>query len=94
MRNYQPNENSVQRRDTRGRAVLYGYGTDIADGHFRYTKAGAVDLYGGSEQAHSRMQARALRIQRELDEQGICLASMTYEQFTVAKAIVEKANRE
>lgn len=94
MRNYLPNENPVQRRNTRGHAVLYGIGADARDGHFRYTKADAVGLYGGSEQAHSRMQARALRIQRELEERGISLASMTFEQFQIAKAIVDKANNE
>lgn len=94
MRKYLSNENAVQRRDTRGRAVLCGYGAAADDGHVRYTNAGGAALYGGSEETHARMQARAMRIQRELDEQGICLDGMTYEQFQIAKAIVEKANRE
>ncbi len=94
MRNYLPNDNSVHRRDTRGFAVLYGYGTGVSDGHLRYTRAGEADLYGGSEAAHSRMQARALRIQRELDAHGIRLDRMTFEQYQVAKAIVEKANQD
>lgn len=94
MRNYSPNENAVQRCDTRGHAVLCGYGTDASDGHVRYTRAGSANLYGGSEQAHSRMQARAMRIQRELAECGISLDGMTYEQYQTAKAIVEKANCE
>ncbi len=94
MRNYPPNENPVQRRDTRGRAVLYGYGTDAGDGHLRYTRAGSANLYGGSDLAHSRMQARAMRIQRELADCGISLDGMTYEQYLIAKAIVDKANQD
>ena len=94
MRKYLSNDSAAQRRAKRGHAVLVGYGLDGADGHIRYTKAESVELYGGSDQAHSRMQERALRIQRELDEHGISLDGMTYEQFQIAQAIVEKANHE
>lgn len=78
----------------RGRAVLVGYGLDAPDGHVRYTRAGEAELYGGSDEAHLRMQERAFRIQRELDELGILLDDMTYEQYQIARTIVEKANRE
>ncbi len=78
----------------RGRAVLVGYGLDGADGHVRYTRAGEAELYGGSDAAHARMQERAFRIQRELDARGILLDDMTYEQYQIAKTIVEAANRD
>lgn len=95
MRKYHSNDSAAQRRSKRGRAILVGYGLDAGDGHFRYTKANdVVELYGGSDSAHSRMRECAQRIQRELDQHGISLDTMTYEQFQIAKAIVEKANAE
>ncbi len=96
MRTYFPDEKPVQRQGAvkRGHAVLVGYGLDGADGHLRYTRAGEAELYGGSDAAHSRMRERALRIQRELTELGISLDSMTYEQYRIAKTVVEKANHE
>ncbi len=94
MRKHLPGENSLHTRAARGRAVLYGYGTCAADGHVRYTNAGGAELYGGSEQAHARMQDKALRIQRELGERGISLEYMTFEQYQIARDIVDKVNCE
>ncbi len=96
MRNYFPDDNPVRGRamKKRGRAVLVGYGTDAPDGHVRYTRAGGAELYGGSDEAHTRMRERALRIQRELDALGILLDDMTYEQYQVARRIVDAANHE
>ncbi len=78
-------------RVKRGRAVLVGYGLDN-DGHFRYTRGQAFELFGGTSAAHEEMQRRAMAIQDEIASLGISLEGMTYEQFQVVRGIVEKAN--
>lgn len=93
MRKY-TDENPAPRRIKRGRAVLVGYGLDEGDGHIRYTRSNAVELFGGSDQAHDEMQKRAIMIQDELSRLGISLDGMTYEQFEVVKGIVDRVNCE
>ncbi len=78
-------------RVKRGRAVLVGYGLDD-DGHFRYTRGEAFELYGGSSSAHGEMLRRAQAIQDEIASLGISLDGMTYEQYQVVRGIVERAN--
>lgn len=91
----QSKENNVASTSVReGRARLFGLGLDDTAGHFRYTNAEGVELFGGSDGAHAEMQRRALIIQKQLDDLGISLDRMTYEQYLVAKDIVDKVNAE
>lgn len=78
----------------RGRVRLFGRGLDNAGGHFHYTTSEGVELIGGSDSVHAEMQRRALIIQSQLDDLGISMESMTYEQYLVAKDIVAKVNAE
>lgn len=94
MRNYQRNGNLAPARIRRGRAVLVGYGLDDADGHVRYSRGQATELYGGSERAHQEMQERAQRIHEEIARLGISLEHMTYEQFLQVREIVDRVNCE
>lgn len=77
-----------------GRAVLVGLGLDNAEGHVRYTRGEAYELYGGSESAHSEMQRRAAQIREEIAGLGISLDSLTFEQYQAIQAIVERVNCE
>lgn len=77
-----------------GRARLLGVGLDDASGHFRYTRTEGMELYGGSSDAHARMQRRAEVIRERLNDLGISLDHMTYEQYLVAKKIVDNINTE
>lgn len=90
----QHNENCSAARVKRGRAVVIGYGLDDCGGHFRYTKSNGTELFGGSDRAHCEMQRRAARIQEEIDELGICLDQMTFEQFQQVREIVERVGGE
>ena len=91
----QPNDKDPAiNRVKRGRAVVVGLGLDDDGGHLRYTRGDAVELYGGSETAHSEMQRRARRILDEIAKLGISLERMTYEQFEMVQGIVERVNCE
>lgn len=79
-------------RVKRGRAVLVGYGLDEGDGHVRYTRGTAFELYGGSDSAHLEMQKRAQIIQEEIAKLGISLDGMTYEQYQLVQGIVERVS--
>lgn len=78
-------------RVKRGRARLVGYGLD-SDGQVRYTRGDGMELYGGSDKAHAEMQRRALIIREKLASLGISLDSMTYDQYLLAKGVVEGVN--
>lgn len=94
MNRNQHNENYSASRVKRGRAVVIGYGLDDSDGHYRYTKCKALELYGGSAGAHNEMQRRAMKIQDEIAKLGISLDGMTFEQYQVVKEIVNRVNCE
>ena len=94
MRKQHTNDNPPSARVKRGRAVLVGYGLDDNGGHIRYTSGNGIELFGGSDSAHGEMQRRALRIQEEIAKLGISLDGMTYEQYQLARDIVERANGE
>ena len=94
MRRKQPDENLSCTRVKRGRAILIGYGLDDNGGHIRYTRGKAVELFGGSEDAHCEMQRRAEAIQDEIASHGICLDRMTYEQYQTVQDIVARINAE
>ena len=81
-------------RMRRGRAVVIGLGLDEPDGHIRYTRGESYQLYGGSEAAHQEMQRRAKIIHEERARLGISFEHMTYEQYQMLLAIVDRVNCE
>jgi len=90
----QNNDPIPSSRVKRGRAVLVGYGLDDDQGHIRYTRGNSFELFGGSDSAHGEMQQRALEIQEEAAKLGFSLDGMTYEQFEMLRAVVERVNCE
>ncbi len=94
MRKINKNEAMPAARTRHGRAVLVGYGLDSDDGHIRITRGQDFQLYGGSDRIHDEMQRRAQQIRREVENLGISLDGMTYEQFQTVKDIVHRVNQE
>ncbi len=94
MRKKTNDDSLTSGRVKRGHAVLLGYGLDNEDGHIRYTRGSAFELYGGSDSAHGEMQKRALLIQEEIAKLGISLDGMTYEQYQLVRGIVERVGCE
>lgn len=90
----QTNDQTPISRVRRGRAVLVGYGLDDDQGHIRYTKGNSFELFGGSDSAHGEMQRRAMQIQEEIARLGISLDGMTYEQYEMIRAVVDRVNCE
>lgn len=87
-------ENIASAGVRRGRARLVGYGLDDSKGHIRYTQGQGIELFGGSVDAHAEMQRRALVIQKHLDDLGISLEGMTYDEFLLVKDLVDRLNDE
>lgn len=50
--------------------MLLGLGLDHADGHTRITRGENFQLYGGSEETHSRMQETAIKVNEKLTQRG------------------------
>lgn len=94
MRTGNKDNNLAPNRIRSGRAMVVGLGLDDAEGHFRYTRGDAYELYGGSEDAHREMLRRMRRIQAEIAEMGITLDAVTYEQYEKIKDIVARVNAE
>lgn len=84
--------NQSANRVRRGRVKVIGLGLDDAEGHIRYTRGDAFELIGGSEKAHSEMQKRALRIKAEIERLGITLERMSYEEYELIRAIIDREN--
>ena len=55
-----------QRKPTR-KALLLGLGLDNDDGHARVTTGKNFHLVGGSEDTHSYMQEKAIKLNEELE---------------------------
>ena len=64
----------------KGKALLWGFGLDPDDGHYRFTMNGQCRLLGGSLETHRAMQARAEEIVQEFARRGYSLDSLTREQ--------------
>lgn len=94
MRTRNNDNNLPAGRVKQGRAVVVGLGLDDSGGHVRYTRGEAFELIGGSEEAHSEMQRRIVRIREEIAKRGICLDRMTYEQYQEIRELVERVGCE
>lgn len=63
------------------KAMLLGLGLDHKDGHTRITKGENFHLVGGSEETHSTMQEKAVKMNEHLEKRGKTLDTVTPEEF-------------
>ena len=66
-----------ERRDAR----LLGLGLDNDDGHVRITHGPNFHLIGGSQETHSTMQEKCMKLNEKLDERGKQLADLESREF-------------
>jgi hypothetical protein len=63
------------------KAWLLGLGLDNKDGHTRITTGKNFKLLGGSQETHSVMQEKALKMNEHLSRRGKTLNDITHEEF-------------
>jgi hypothetical protein len=65
----------------RSKAWLLGLGLDNKDGHTRITKGDNFALFGGSENTHTEMQEKAVKLNEHLKRRGKTLDNVSREEF-------------
>jgi len=60
---------------------LLGLGLDSKDGHVRVTTGENYKLVGGTEETHSEMQEKAIKLNEHLHRRGKNLDSISREEF-------------
>jgi seryl-tRNA(Sec) selenium transferase len=63
------------------KAWVLGLGFDNADGHTRITSGENFQLLGGSEETHSTMTEKAVKMNEQLKRRGKTLNSVSREEF-------------
>jgi hypothetical protein len=63
------------------KAWLLGLGLDNKDGHTRITTGKNFKLLGGSQETHSVMQEKAVKLNEHLSRRGKTLNDITHEEF-------------
>jgi hypothetical protein len=63
------------------KAWLLGLGLDNKDGHTRITTGEDFKLLGGSQETHSVMQEKAMKLNEHLSRRGKTLSDITQEEF-------------
>ena len=63
------------------KAWLLGLGLDNKDGHARITTGENFHLVGGSEETHSVMQEKAIKLNEQLKRRGKTLDTVGREEF-------------
>ena len=63
------------------KAWLLGLGLDNKDGHTRITTGKDFRLLGGSQETHSVMQEKAMKMTEHLSRRGKTLDDITHEEF-------------
>jgi hypothetical protein len=63
------------------KAWLLGLGLDNKDGHTRITSGKNFKLLGGSQETHSMMQEKAMKLNEHLSRHGKTLNDITHEEF-------------
>ena len=64
------------------RAWLLGLGLDNNDGHTRITAGENFKLVGGSQETHSAMQEKAIKMTEHLKRRGKTLDDITRDEFS------------
>jgi hypothetical protein len=63
------------------KAWLLGLGLDSRDGHTRITSGENFKLIGGSEETHTTMQEKAVKMNEHLKRRGKTLDQVSREEF-------------
>jgi hypothetical protein len=63
------------------KAILLGMGLDGKDGHVRVTKGKNFALLGGSEETHSEMQEKAIKLNEHLDKRRKTLDNISAKEL-------------
>lgn len=63
------------------KALLLGLGLDNKDGHTRITTGENFRLIGGTEETHTVMQEKAVKMNEHLKRRGKTLDTVTHEEF-------------
>jgi hypothetical protein len=71
-----PKKNKPSRK-----AWLLGLGLDNRDGHTRITAGENFKLIGGSDETHSAMQEKAIKLNEHLKRRGKSLDQVTRDEF-------------
>ena len=64
------------------KSCLLGLGLDCRDGHRRITRGKNFYLYGGSEDTHSLMQEKAIKLNEHLKHKGKTLDELSRQEFS------------
>ena len=63
------------------KAWVLGLGLDNRDGHTRITSGENFKLIGGSEETHSTMTEKAMKMNEQLKRRGKTLDTVSHEEF-------------
>jgi hypothetical protein len=72
---------SKNRLSDRRFAALLGLAFDATDGHKRITRGNNFFLAGGSEETHGVMRETIIKVNEQLDAQGIELADVSPDEL-------------
>ncbi len=61
--------------------MLFGIGLDNKDGHTRITRGENFELFGGSDETHTTMQEKAVKMNEQLKRRGQTLDTVSREEF-------------
>jgi hypothetical protein len=73
--------NKKKGKAAKKKALLLGLGLDNKDGHTRITAGENFRLIGGSEETHSVMQEKAVKMNENLKRRGKTLDTVTRQEF-------------
>jgi hypothetical protein len=72
---------AAKKKQSKKRAWLLGVGFDNEDGHTRITAGENFRLVGGSQETHTVMQEKAVKMTEHLQKRGKTLETVTREEF-------------
>lgn len=88
-----PKKKTSTLADTKLEGII-GVAEDAEDGHQRITRMEHVVLYGGSPEAHERMQETAIRFTEELEKRGKTIPETSVrEALEVLREAIERTGR-
>lgn len=76
-----PDEKKNKQRKRKAKAMLLGVGLDGKDGHTRITRGGNFYLFGGSQETHSAMQEKAVKLNEHLKRRKKTLDDICPKEF-------------
>ena len=76
-------------RPRRLRAALIGFGLDNVDDQNRVTRGDQSLIFGGSAETHAELWETALRMELELDRQGVLLGDLDPSQLAELATMID-----